>query len=1054
MNGGKLFTRLLAVLTVCSLCLAAPVVAAAESITFAAHLGGAMRACITDGTMVYALQEPKLHIIDISNPAAPVTISTLTLPGIGRRLAKQGNTLYIACWTAGLVIVDISDPAAPQLLSQTIFDTSAEEKNCETQDVGVKGDYAYVIDQIAGFITLDVSNPAAPGVRDTFKAFSASNYNGYDITIADQRLFLACEFDGLYIFDLSNPAQPDLVSHYPEDPNDTTQPKNFYKTILSGSTLYVAGGGGGFVILDVTNLEQPTLTSILNRADGGYGGVISITAIGSAVYLCTEFRDLYKIDVSDPAAPTEVAEFDVQPYHSLDIDSNGSTIVLANRDFGLRILDASSATINQIGTVESIGQIQDCQGSGDYAYVAGYHQGLQILNVADPQNPIRIATVGLEGNVNGVYVRGNLVYTAEVDRVADTGGYLEIIDVSSAAEPAVMGTLELPGRPFDVVVDGTTAYVAVQTEGIAVVDVSQPATPVLISLLDTPGTCYGLELRGSLIAAADGTRGPLLVDARDREQMERMTGGFDSGTIQSLAMWDTFIFAPGDKRGLAIADISMPSVPVPVAVMEPEMLGYEELGIKAATTFNSYLLTIETTSAAGQVRLFDIADPGQPVVLDDDATMFGDAIKITCSPDQKLAYGSSQIAGLFIYRLDVPQPSGFDIDGYWGGSGAGSSGIVMEIDQIRSSLNGTMSIIGKRRVQNGTVTAQINQDGSISGSVVFKGGTSTLVLSYNPASDTLSGNLSGAVALSDISFAPIGMRGQLPMVDIASKLSSSIAAALPTAANPFERVLLDLAGSALDEALATDALSALLAGASAAEFYLTLLGPTGDVAGVNTFLYPAGLWDTGITQSVSQSMTADICPDFKDDLKDAAGNADRLFSRAERQGNNGWHASALRTFGRAAEKYEEAIAQYYLMKPDCPGYDIAEFSGYYEGTIDFGFALGNVRFCVEQDEAGTITGGAIIQIGATGEKMGGELFETVNETLGDKSVINGFIKVFIGGTEAHILMIDWQHNPSADQWEGGVDVDLQPVNATAALKKVADVCPDTWDEEFAEVTGK
>ena len=101
--------------------------AAGESITFTANLGGAMRSCITDGNTVYSLQEPKLHIIDISNPATPVTLSTLTLPGIGRRLTKQDDKLYIACWSGGLVIVDISDPMTPQQLSQTIFDTSAEQ---------------------------------------------------------------------------------------------------------------------------------------------------------------------------------------------------------------------------------------------------------------------------------------------------------------------------------------------------------------------------------------------------------------------------------------------------------------------------------------------------------------------------------------------------------------------------------------------------------------------------------------------------------------------------------------------------------------------------------------------------------------------------------------------------------------------------------------------------------------------------------------------------------------------------------------------------------------
>jgi hypothetical protein len=143
--------------------------AAGENIGFLANIGGAMRACIIHGTTVYALEGPRLVIVDISTPSAPVTLGTLNLPGIGRRLARQENTLYITCWDGGLVTVDVSDPDAPRQLGQIVFDTSAEEKNCKSQGVGVSGQYAYVADQVAGFITVDVSNPAEPVIVDTFK---------------------------------------------------------------------------------------------------------------------------------------------------------------------------------------------------------------------------------------------------------------------------------------------------------------------------------------------------------------------------------------------------------------------------------------------------------------------------------------------------------------------------------------------------------------------------------------------------------------------------------------------------------------------------------------------------------------------------------------------------------------------------------------------------------------------------------------------------------------------------------------------------------------------
>ncbi len=1032
--------------------------AADESITAVTNLGGAMRGCIVDGDTVYAVQEPRLIIVDISTPAAPVLKGSIPLPGIGRRLTKKDTYLYIACWEAGLVVVDIADETAPKIVKQIVFDTSAVEKNPETQDVEVKGDYAYVIDQHAGFITLDISNPANPVIVDTFTDFDASNYNGYDVNIVEDTLYLSCEFDGVYFFDISTPSKPSLISRFPQDPTDISQPNNFYKSILDGNFLHIAAGGVGFAILDVSDISNPQLVSTL---DNSYGGVISIALIDGYIYLCTEFANFYKIDVSDPANPVQVEEFDVYPYHSIDVSHEATTIALANRDFGLRILDVSSGSIVQVGILESLGQIQDCKGAGNYAYVAGLHQGVRILDVSDPGNPDLVQTVALEGNINGIFLLGDKAYTAEVDRVEESGGYLEIIDISAPTAASVLGSIELPGRPFNVVVDGTTAYVALQTEGIALVDVSDPSNPQLVSTYDTAGSCYAVDVRGDLIIAGDGTRGSLVLDARDTSSIKKIMGGFDNGTLQDIAVWDTLVLAPGGDEGLTITDIAAPYSPATAAVLPVELLGYEEMNIKAAAAFDSYLLTIETDGAAGQVRLIDIADAENPVVLDGSTTMFGDAIKISYSPDQKLAYGSSQIAGLFIYDVDTDEPVDADIDGIWAGSGTqdGSTvGITAEIDQARDMLSGTITLAA-RSARSGSFSGTVSADGSITGTLTLSDGTTASAsLSYSASSDTVSGSLSGGVTVTGIALEQSGIRGQIPFAGTAATLSSTIEQQLAAGAGPLETLLLQQANSSLEQGLAAEDLGSILGGAAMAELYLKIMQPEGTVAAANLLVYPSALWDTGVSQAIVQAMISDICPDFKDDLQDTIKQAERLMTRAQRFGDSGLYSLALNALSKAAVMYDEAVSQYYQLKPDCPSYDVEAFDGFYEGTIDFGFAIGEVRFCTEQAADGTVTGEAIISIAATGEKMGGMLMETVNETINEgtekeASLLNGYIQVFVGSTEAHVLMIDWQHNPSTNQWEGRVDVDLQPVNATAAVKKTADECPADWDSEFAEVTG-
>jgi len=145
---------------------------------------------------------------------------------------------------------------------------------------------------------------------------------------------------------------------------------------------------------------------------------------------------------------------------------SGNTIVLANHNFGVRIFDVSGTSITQEGTLPSLGQVMDCQGKGSYAYVAALTNGLKILDISDPQNPIVETTVELEGNANGIFVENSTAYIAELDKVESSGGYLEIVDISDTSSPSIIGTLTLTGRPFDLTVkDNIALYFLFRLKG-------------------------------------------------------------------------------------------------------------------------------------------------------------------------------------------------------------------------------------------------------------------------------------------------------------------------------------------------------------------------------------------------------------------------------------------------------------------------------------------------------------------------------------------------------------------------------------------------------------
>ncbi|MCP4717623.1 MAG: hypothetical protein GY868_21075, partial [Deltaproteobacteria bacterium] len=482
----------------------------------------------------------------------------------------------------------------------------------------------------------------------------------------------------------------------------------------------------------------------------------------------------------------------------------------------------------------------------------------------------------------------------------------------------------------------------------------------------------------------------------------------------------------------------------------PDTVRHAGGSIKAATAFGSYLLTAESN---GGVRLFDLGDPGRPAETAVTRDLFGDPVKITYSVDQQLAYGSAQIAGLQIYAVTTPAAVPQSFEGRWVGSGddaVTAVGVTIEIDQAQADISGSVTLAG-RRIARGSLTAAVDNS-TLSGTITFAdSGSAAIQLAYDSLTDTLSGTISGSSTVESITLDRAGIRSQLPLYDILAIMQKYLADRITSSPYPLELLMLNKAAVAFGKALNSTTLSDMLLNASVAEAFITLGSPGGVVAAADSWLQPSGRWEIDNARSIADGMLKDICLDYREEISGLAKKGNQLYSLGVKLALKGNPALAMYAYAGAAGCFEQIFALYQDNQPLCPEYDLADFNGYYEGIIDFGFSMGAVGMCVTQADNGSISGQAIIEIAATGEKMGGNILEASNESVNDASIINGYIQIFVGSTEAHVLMIDWQHNPSIDQWEGGVDVDLQHVDATSTVKFVAAECPDEWLIEAAEI---
>ncbi|MCK4396869.1 T9SS type A sorting domain-containing protein [candidate division WOR-3 bacterium] len=220
---------------------------------------------------------------------------------------------------------------------------------------------------------------------------------------------------------------------------------------------------------------------------GGMGNPTGIVLKDTIIYLATgQPGGVMQINVSDPSQPDTI-----KAYYT-----PGVAVDLAMKDTLLYIADITS---------------------------------VQIINVADPLNPLFVGSVPMSSSCEGIFVVDTFAFATWV---GGEYGSLKVINISNPASPQIVASLDnLKGDPIDVWVQGNYAYVAAadfwypakakerqiagmrpewafneradEEGGLRVVDISNPLEPILVGSYDTPGDPSGVFAVDTLVFIAD-----------------------------------------------------------------------------------------------------------------------------------------------------------------------------------------------------------------------------------------------------------------------------------------------------------------------------------------------------------------------------------------------------------------------------------------------------------------------------------------------------------------------------------------------------------------------
>lgn len=205
------------------------------------------------GNYAYVIRDdgtPDFIVIDVSVPASPVIIGSLSLPGAPQNIFVLGNYAYVASNSDSqeLQIINISVPSSPSVVG--VYNAPG---NADALGIYVVGTTAYLTRANSAdneLVIINVETPATPTLIGSLNLSAAA----YEIVVSGNYAYIASGNNSqeLQVVDISTPIAP-FLSGPGFDLSGTT---DAITIALAGVTVFI-GQGSTLYTVNVTNPILP-----------------------------------------------------------------------------------------------------------------------------------------------------------------------------------------------------------------------------------------------------------------------------------------------------------------------------------------------------------------------------------------------------------------------------------------------------------------------------------------------------------------------------------------------------------------------------------------------------------------------------------------------------------------------------------------------------------------------------------------------------------------------------------------------------------------------------
>lgn len=328
-----------------------------------------------------------IHIINNSNPAAPVQIGFLNIVG-NVDMAISGNILYADSYT-DLLVIDLTIVTNPQLLQrinntfnkQIFGDNGYADPNYgivvgwKEKEVVVTGDCngnELIYQDQNGFGSQQGNNNSNTGTAGSMARFAITQNHLYTLN-----------GDNLKPYSIINPI-------FPEPKNEIELGWGIETLFPYNNNLFI-GSQRGMHIYNLDMPSEPKFTSTYEHITSCDPVVVSENTAYVTLRNGTNCRDgvneLHLIDISDLENPSLINTQPMTNPYGLGVDSKyrNKTLFVCDGDAGLKVLNVTNPlSVQQIGADASINGY-DVIAHNDILMMIG-KDGLYQYNYQDPEN--------------------------------------------------------------------------------------------------------------------------------------------------------------------------------------------------------------------------------------------------------------------------------------------------------------------------------------------------------------------------------------------------------------------------------------------------------------------------------------------------------------------------------------------------------------------------------------------------------------------------------------------------------------------------------------------